>query len=197
MFRKSLLVLGLLAAANANAAVIFSDNFDSNALALNGIPNGWTVDNGTVDIIGKKNNVVSFDFIPGNGAYIDLDGSSSDAGKLYKNFNFNAGLTYTVSFDLAGNHRGSSDTVQVNFGSAQQSYTLASATGFTNYSLSFTAANTGPYQLSFENIYKNTRGDNIGLLLDNVKISAVPLPAASWLFLTSLFGFLGLRRKAA
>jgi PEP-CTERM motif len=40
-------------------------------------------------------------------------------------------------------------------------------------------------------------GDNIGPILDNVSLTAVPLPAAAWLLLSGLagLGFVG-RRKA-
>ncbi len=73
---------------------------------------GWTVSGGTVDLIG----VGGADLIPGNGSYVDLDGSTS-SGLFSNNVNLIGGTTYTFSFDLAGSQRGSAETVNVNFGS--------------------------------------------------------------------------------
>ena len=77
-----LVVLVGLAAGRVDAAVIFSDNFDGEnggvgALNYAGFAN-FTVSNGSVDLIGNG----YFDYLPGNGLYIDLDGSTSDAGVL-------------------------------------------------------------------------------------------------------------------
>jgi hypothetical protein len=176
MNARHILALALLAgsaAAQANVT-IFSDNFDANALNLNAVPTGWTVTAGTVDIIGNPG---FFDMLPGSGRYIDLDGSTSNSGVLSKSFSLLAGTTYTASFDLAGNHRNSAvESVAVNFGTASTSASLAQNAGWTGYSLSFTTTAAGSYTLSFE----NSGGDNIGMLLDNVKVdqhvAAIPEP---------------------
>lgn len=175
MNARHLLALTLLAgsaAAQANVT-IFSDNFDANTLGLNAVPTGWAVTAGTVDIIGTG----FFDFIPGSGKYIDLDGSTGNSGVLSKSFSLLAGTTYTASFDLAGNHRnGAAESVAVNFGTASTSASLAQNVSWTGYSLSFTTSAAGSYTLSFE----NSGGDNIGMLLDNVKVdqhvAAIPEP---------------------
>jgi hypothetical protein len=42
-----------------------------------------------------------------------------------------------------------------------------------------------------------TGGDNQGVVLDDISVvSAVPVPAAAFLFAPALLGFMGLRRKA-
>jgi len=47
-------------------------------------------------------------------------------------------------------------------------------------------------------VFEAAGGDNIGPLLDNVSLTAVPLPAAAWLLLSGLVGFAALgRRKLA
>ncbi|MCZ8235368.1 MAG: DUF642 domain-containing protein [Inhella sp.] len=159
----------LLVAGTANAAVIFSDNFDSNALGLNATPAGWTLTSGWVDIIGTG----YFDFLPGNGKYIDMDGSRSQAGTLSRNLNLVAGTSYLLTFDLAGNWRNAAkEQVNVSFGSTTGSYSLGQKVGFTNFSLSFTPTISGAYGLSFA----GTGGDNMGMLLDNVKVAAIPEP---------------------
>jgi hypothetical protein len=159
----------------AQAATLASDDFDANALGLNDVPAGWTVTDGTVDIIGTSFSGTSFNLVPGNGAYIDLDGSSGNAGLLSRTFTLTGGVEYTAAFDLAGSHRGSTETGTVTFGTASLDYEIASAVGFTGYSLSFTPGATGDYALTFQ----NAGGNNVGALLDNVSVtftSAVPEP---------------------
>lgn len=159
----------LLVAGTANATIVFSDNFDANALALNGTPSGWTVSDGTVDIIGTG----SFDFLPGNGKYIDMDGSTGNAGVISRSLSLVAGTPYVLSFDLAGNQRnGAQEQVNVAFGSASGSWSLGQSAGFTSFTLALTPQSSGPFTLSFA----GAGGDNIGMLLDNVSVTAVPEP---------------------
>lgn len=188
---KKALVLGVLAAscAAAQAATIFSDDFDANALALNAVPIGWTVTDGTVDIIGPT----FFSLCAsGQGKCIDLDGSTGNAGVLSKAFNLTAGVQYTASFDLAGNQRGGSDTGVVTFGTQSLNFNLASNAAFSTQQLVFTPISTGAYTLSFSNF----GGDNVGALLDNVSVTAVPEPEIYAMVLAGL-GLLGAvkRRK--
>jgi hypothetical protein len=176
------------------ASPIFSDDFDSYAsVQLNWSPpasSGWTVTNGTVDVIG----IGGFNFIPGNGNYIDLDGSSSNAGLLSHSVDLLGGTTYMLSFDLAGSHRGTPETVDVSFGSVAASYSSLNSTDpFSTHTLNFTPDSHGSYSLSFQNV----GGDNFGALLDNVHISVVPEPEVYAMLLAglALVGFTGRRRK--
>ena len=174
-----LAVVGLLSAAQpATATVIFSDNFNAENggaefLNYGGFAN-WGVSDGTVDLIGNGG---TFDFYPGNGLYVDLDGSTGNSGILATNSFFGPG-SYVLSFNLAGSARGDSNTVIVRFGGVDISgggITLGSAAPFNPpFSLSFTAG--APGQISFENL----GGDNVGLILDNVELdqTAVPEPGS-------------------
>ena len=177
------------------AAPIFSDNFNSYAAnQLNWTPpasSGWTVSDGTVDLIGAG----GADLIPGNGQYVDLDGSTSNSGLFSNNVNLAGGTTYTLSFDLGGSHRGTAETVNVNFGSTAASYTLSSADPFSTLSLNFTPGSNGSYGIS----YLNVGGDNVGALLDNVSVSAVPEPETYAMLLAGLglMGFIARRRKTS
>lgn len=171
-------------AAAAPAQVIFSDNFDANAVALNAVPSGWTVTSGTVDIIGTG----FFDLVPGNGIYIDLDGSTSDAGVLSRSLSLTGGTAYTATFVLAGSRRGDSNTVAASFGSSASSIVLASADGPTTYTLLFTPAASGSFALSFA----NQGGDNLGALLLSASVQgggvtpAIPEPQTYALMLAGL-----------
>lgn len=177
----------------ASAAVVFSDNFDANTAGVNATPTGWTVSDGTVDIIGNG----FFDFLPGNGLYLDMDGSTSNAGRISRQLALTGGVAHLLAFDLAGNHRnGAQEQVDVVFGGAGGSYSLPRTAGFTTFSLAFTPATTGSYTLSFE----GQGGDNIGMLLDRVVISSrepngVPEPHGLGLAALGLAGLALSRRR--
>ena len=130
-----------------------------------------------------------FDFYPGNGLYVDLDGSGNGVpGLLTTKQTFAAG-TYTLSFDLAGSARGVDEDVKVNFGPFSQTYFLPSGQGYTL--LTETVTLTTPAQLSFQNVQP---GD-IGAILDNVSVlSSVPEPGS--LTLASLAALVGFMRYA-
>ena len=191
----------LLGIGSAQAAVIFSDNFDNEnsgvgVLNYNSFAN-WVVQDGTVDLIGNG----YFDFLPGNGLYVDMDGSTGNAGRMLSStaIAITAGTTYTLSYQLAGNRRnGANETVQVqvNFGSlVNETISLGQSAPFTTFTNTFTAISSGMLSLSFEGF----GGDNIGMLLDNVVLeSKVPEPGTLALLGLGLVGLgLGRRRKAA
>jgi hypothetical protein len=184
----------LCLAATASAQV-FSDNFDATAAGLNISPSGWTTTDGTVDTIGPG----LFDLLPGNGNYIDLDGSTANAGVLSRSFSALSGNTYEATFVLAGSRRGDTNSVDVSFGSATDSFVLASGAGPTTYTLSFTPGSDGTFSLSFG----NQGGDNLGALLLSVSVNAdvvgaIPEPQTYALMLAGLaaVGAVARRRRA-
>lgn len=169
------------------ATTIFADNFDSYSVGLNATPTDWTVNLGTVDIIGNS----YFDFIPGSGNYIDLDGSTNNAGVLTHSFSALAGQQYQLSFDLAGNHRDSNtEHVTVLFGTSLQTYSLPVNAGWTHYVLNFTPLLSGTRYMSFA----AWGGDNKGMLLDNVTVMAVPEPETYAMMMAGL-GMVGLMAR--
>ncbi|MTW34557.1 PEP-CTERM sorting domain-containing protein [Pseudoduganella danionis] len=183
----------LFGASAAQAAPLFSDNFDTDTLGLNSIAfnGGWSVSGGTVDIIGAPG---FFDLVPGNGRYIDLDGSTNKAGIFANSINVVNGMTYALSFDLAGNHRAAGmDTVMVNFGSGSQTYTLADTAGFQTFTLNYTATGTGKVGFSFI----DQGADQKGALLDRVTVTAVPEPETYGMLLggLALLGVVARRRR--
>lgn len=183
---KRYLLVGLLAICFVSSSkadvTIFSDNFNGYTLGTNSptsvFGGNWTVSNGTVDVIGNPG---FFDFLPGNGRYIDLDGSTEDAGDFSSlALNLIGGQTYRVSFDLAGSQRGDNNTVLVSFGSLSGPIALTSSIGFTNFFGLYTPTSNETVSL----VFSHAGGDNVGLLLDNVLIqkldsgNPVPEPAS-------------------
>jgi len=193
VFKKFLLAAAIFGTSAAQAAPLFSDDFDTDTLGLNAIAfnGGWSVSGGTVDIIGAPG---PFDLLPGNGHYIDLDGSTGKAGIFANSLDVSNGVTYTLSFDLAGNQRGAgTDTVVVNFGSGSQTFTRAATDGFQTYMLSYTATGTGKVGFSFI----DQGADNQGALLDRVSVTAVPEPETYGMLLggLALLGVVARRRR--
>jgi hypothetical protein len=101
-------LLGLCVSQTAAAAVLLSDNFDTEnggvgMLNYNGFAN-FTVSNsgagGAVDLIGNG----FFDFYPGNGLYVDICGSASACGVLTTKQTFAPG-TYDIALSIGGNAR--------------------------------------------------------------------------------------------
>ncbi len=178
----------------AHAAVVLSDNFDGEvADDLNWDGDAvFFVSTGSVDLIGAGG---GFDLYPGNGRYLDLDGSTGGndpAGEITSFASFGAG-NYTLDFQLGGNARGGpARTTRVTLGDFSVDITLAANDPLTNYSFSF---NTTGGQLAFRQLGPT---NFVGNILDDVQLSTgiVPEPA-TWAMMILGFGAAGamLRRR--
>jgi len=161
----------------ANSIVVFEDNFDaenggSYLLNYDTFAN-WSVSDGSVDLIGLGS---PWDWFPSYGLFIDMDGSTSDAGKMTsKPIALVPNSTYTLTYDLAGNQRMDQDDsviVLVNGGSLVNNvHSIYWEKPFATFSVTFNSGTATNAIISFE----GTGNDNIGMLLDNVKLEIVIL----------------------
>lgn len=179
----------------ANAQILFSDNFNNEngtnpQLNYTGFAN-WNVINGAVDLIGNG----SFDFYPGNGLYVDTQGSTGIGGTIQTKFGFvfSPGIMYTLSFDLGGDARsGGTRSEMVTVGSIlNQTITLPSNQGLTHYSYDFSVPSDTTSPLTFA----AGENGNIGLILDNVLLTTnrtPSVPEGGNTLVLGAIGFLGL-----
>jgi hypothetical protein len=192
------------------ASIPYTDNFNADTPGTGttpgtDVPAGWSISNGgSVDIVANGTyGPPPITCLGMTGNCIDLNGSTGKPGDLVSpGLSLTGGQTYTAQFYLSGNQRiRQTDTVTIDFGTTVASISVTQKDPFTLDSVTFTPTTTGIYNLSFLDTSNNPLfpGDNIGAILDTVKVQAVPLPAAAWLLLSGLasMGLMARRRSAA
>jgi hypothetical protein len=153
----------------------------------------WTTDQG--DFIEIRNNKVGQASDGVN--FVELD--SKDNSNIYQTIATTVGQAYTLSFDYSPRIDQPSNTngISVLWNSTVISVPAiitgagSASNVWTNYV--FTVIGTGSDDLAFT---AQGISDSLGGGIDNISVSAVPLPAAAFLFAPALLGFMGLRRKA-
>ncbi len=125
-------VLALLFGREAGADVLLFDDFNAEnggvrQLNYTAFAN-WDITDGTVDLCD------AVDVMQGDGLYVDLDGSTNDAGRMESKTTFplQPGF-YELSFLLAGSQRGDFNTVTVSLGDTySETFALASSVPWTS-----------------------------------------------------------------
>lgn len=221
MMKPLFIVAALAAATSANAAVLFSEDFDSiTANTLNIGPGNAITMAASMDVFGEVDAVVPINPYGINGltsTVIDLDGTSGPGAVGKSGFNLVAGRTYTLDFLASGAQRRSvSDSLYVTLlSSAGSDLKLLGGTGLfsflgggVNLSSTFTATNTAvagdtPFtassltflannSTSFGFLIGTNSADNIGPLLDSVTLTSNVVPEpATWAMLIAGFGLVG------
>ena len=198
MFMKTTLLAAaavLSFATASSAAGIFSDDFNGEALQLNATLDKWTVDPGAVDVIGTG----SFDFYPGNGNYLDMNGSNGAASEgtiTTAGLGLEVGKRYELSFDYGTNDAPGAFPVLLTFGlgTLSETLTILAQPDFLMSAI-YTFVYDGSGDFLFFADTSGTSSDQGGPVLDNVSLAAVPLPAGGLLLLGALGGFAALRRR--
>ena len=150
------------------ATVLLSDNFD-NENGGAGIFNwtsfaNWDVLAGCVDLHGNG----LFDVQPGNGLYVDLDGSCAQGGTIESKqaFNLTPG-TYVLEYFIAGNNRiDTADTVIITFGTDQEQLVMQPKDKFTLHTRTVSVSTQTTARIRFQNL----GGDGRGALIDLVRL---------------------------
>lgn len=195
-------------AGSAHAGTVFFDDFDGEnaglpAINYAGFAN-WTVTDGAADLIGPGLS----DVYPGNGLYVDLDGTSNNAATLTSNVDISlAAGAFVLSFDLGDTNflagapsdpNGMVVSVLDGAGGVLVSELFessdTSAGSLLGQQIGFSLADAGGITIVFEHEAPSAGlGDNFGLVIDNVAVTTVPAPGP--LALSCMAGMIAARRR--
>jgi hypothetical protein len=198
---SALAVVMSVGAASAATVTVFEDKFEyGEAIPVPGSTlGGWTISEGSIDLLGPGSYASWCG--AGQGSCLDMNGSTSTAGKIEQLITgLISGQTYELTFDYGNNQNSKSATVAevLEFGiDGLLGSVSVFAVSTMQSSMIYSFVATGTSATLFFRDAGTTPGDNGGPLLDNVRLSTVPLPAGGLLLLGGLAGLAALRRRKA
>jgi hypothetical protein len=193
--------LTLAVAGGASAAtVVFFDDFNTES----GVPTlglkKWTIFSGSVDVVGDNTPAASpFNWCGGIlNRCLDMNGNAPGQIRTLLS-GLAVGKTYFLTFDYGINQNsrvaGAPEVLSFGFvGGPSNSLSINTQTSMSASMVYQFKADSTTETLFFADIGRST-GDRGGPLLDNVRLAAVPVPAAGLLLLGALGGMAALRRR--
>lgn len=169
-------LLGLLVAAPGPArasAVVFQDTFDTQTMGLARYAlTGWTM-TGNVDVLGPG----FHDFYPGNGRYLDLDGTCGTARIQTPPIPLSEGF-YDLSFEMGSNSYGGGhdNSLEVTLGSIYTESFAPSPASLTGVTRRITVAAPATATLAFRETDPTV--DCGGTILDDVLLVDAGIPTS-------------------
>ena len=163
------------------ASFVFIENFDeeNGGAGSSRYTNfeKWNVVSGDVDLLGGGR----LDPYPGNGLYVDLDGSPNFSGGRIETIQMFDPGTYELKFDLAGGRLGApNDLVTVFFGPSYSEIfgPLTPLSGFSTVARIVTISPGDIGRLVFDHTAHAPVGDAGGPYLNNVSVFLIPEPSS-------------------
>ncbi|MDJ0502336.1 MAG: Calx-beta domain-containing protein, partial [Nostocales cyanobacterium LE14-WE4] len=129
----------------------------------------WNVARGSIDLIGNSFHVN----VPEQGLFLDLDGSTLNAGRIEskQTFNFNANQVVTLNFTVSGNFvpgNSANNSFTASLGDLfNETFTVPANQPFTTFTRSFVVPLTETGKL----IIDHAGGDNYGAFIDDIELS--------------------------
>ena len=158
----------------------FLDDFNADTYAVPAgvLINNWSVVSGTVDVIGSGPSGTGFDWYPGNGYYLDMEGTPGN-GAILSSTTFDLGPgRFLLEWDMGSNQNSPNGNVlQVQLGALYDAEHNAPTqpTTFTHKTATIDVGSAVTVGLTFSEV--GAQGDQGGSILDNVQLSYVgPVP---------------------
>ena len=192
-------IVSMLFALSANAAnLIINGSFEDPDIAtgtwsVHNAITGWSTTGAGVEI---RDNVVGTAYDGQQFAELDSDYATNTNSSISQNVMTTIGQSYLLSFAYSPriNQPANTNGIDVYWNNALLDSVTAIGGSTHNWTVfEYIVSGTGSDILKFA---ATGLDDSLGGSLDAVSVSAVPIPAAAFLFAPALLGFLGLRRKA-